>query len=62
MTETPMTESDESRTRPGLRRYLRVWRHDHWFWPYLKQNRVRLTLIFLLGALTFVCGAGLMFT
>ncbi|MDN6802607.1 MAG: thiol reductant ABC exporter subunit CydC [Bifidobacterium mongoliense] len=55
-------ETNEDRTRPGLRRYLRVWRHDHWFWPYLKQNRVRLTLIFLLGALTFVCGAGLMFT
>lgn len=48
--------------RGGLGRYLHIWRNDHWFWPYLKQNRVRLAVIFVLGALSFVCAAGLMFT
>ncbi|MFT9009630.1 MAG: thiol reductant ABC exporter subunit CydC [Bifidobacterium sp.] len=46
----------------GLGDYLKAWHHDRWFWPYLRQNRWRLALIFLLGTLTFVCAAGLMFT
>jgi ATP-binding cassette subfamily C protein CydC len=53
---------DARRGATGLKRYLRAWRGDRWFWPYLRRNRVRLLLIFLLGALTFVCAAGLMFT
>ncbi|MCH4208892.1 thiol reductant ABC exporter subunit CydC [Bifidobacterium sp.] len=46
----------------GFSRYLRIWRNDHWFWPYLRQHRLLLAGIFLVGALTFVCAAGLMFT
>lgn len=42
--------------------YRGIWHHDHWFWPYLKHNKLRLALIFFLGVMTFVCGAGLMFT
>lgn len=46
----------------GFSHYLDIWRRDHWFWPYLKQHRLLLAAIFLVGALTFVCAAGLMFT
>lgn len=46
----------------GRTNYLRIWRKDHWFWPYLRDNKLLLAIIFLVGALTFVCAAGLMFT
>jgi ATP-binding cassette, subfamily C, bacterial CydC len=42
--------------------YLKLWHRDSWFWPYLRQNKLRLALIFFLGVMTFVCAAGLMFT
>lgn len=51
---------DDNKT--GLRNYLRLWDDDHWFWPYLKENKCRLAVIFFLGAMTFVCAAALMFT
>lgn len=51
---------DDNKT--GLRNYLRLWDDDHWFWPYLKENKRRLAMIFFLGAMTFVCAAALMFT
>lgn len=56
------SETNESSAHHGLGSYLEAWHHDHWFWPYLRQNRWRLALIFCMGALTFVCAAGLMFT
>ncbi|SCC79439.1 ATP-binding cassette, subfamily C, CydC [Bifidobacterium commune] len=51
---------DNKKTK--LRDYLRLWDNDHWFWPHLKENKGRLAMIFLLGAMTFVCAAALMFT
>lgn len=48
--------------KTSLRDYLRLWDGDHWFWPYLKENKRRLAMIFFLGAMTFVCAAALMFT
>lgn len=50
------------KTKPRLRNYLRAWHNDHWFWPYLKQNKLRLALIFFVGVLTFICAGALMFT
>ncbi|BDR53584.1 amino acid ABC transporter ATP-binding protein [Bombiscardovia nodaiensis] len=58
---TPASSSASSRKALSAK-YLSVWHKDHWFWPYLKQNRGLLALIFFLGTLTFVCAAGLMFT
>lgn len=46
----------------SLSHFAGIWHRDHWFWPYLRQNRVLLALIFFLGAVTFVCAGGLMFT
>ena len=64
MPTTSRTEGGQAAsTRAGRRtNYLNIWHRDHWFWPYLRQNRGRLALIFLLGTITFVCAAGLMFT
>ncbi|WEV72031.1 thiol reductant ABC exporter subunit CydC [Bifidobacterium sp. ESL0790] len=45
-----------------LRDYLKIWDHDHWFWPYLRENKRKLAFIFFLGSMTFVCAAALMFT
>ncbi|WEV52555.1 thiol reductant ABC exporter subunit CydC [Bifidobacterium sp. ESL0704] len=45
-----------------LRDYLKIWDNDHWFWPYLRENKRKLALIFFLGSMTFVCAAALMFT
>lgn len=56
------TSSDTSSRSSKRTNYLKLWHNDHWFWPFLKQNRVLLTLIFALGTLTFICAAGLMFT
>lgn len=50
------------KSKPKLRDYLRIWDNDHWFWPYLKENKRTLTLIFFLGSMTFICAAALMFT
>lgn len=61
-TQPDSEQPDPACGHGGLGRYLHVWRNDHWFWPYLRENRLRLALIFALGALTFVCAAGLMFT
>ncbi|RBP97433.1 thiol reductant ABC exporter subunit CydC [Bifidobacterium aemilianum] len=57
----PDTSSGEEQSQ-GRTNYLRIWHKDHWFWPYLKQNKGLLALIFFLGTITFVCAAGLMFT
>lgn len=51
-----------SNNKGRLRDYLRAWHDDHWFWPFLKQNKWRLGLIFFVGLLTFICAAALMFT
>ncbi|KRL14097.1 thiol reductant ABC exporter subunit CydC [Schleiferilactobacillus perolens] len=45
-----------------LRDYIHAWHDDHWFWPFLKQNKGLLAIIFLVGLITFVCAAALMFT
>ena len=58
-TETGQWTPAESGRRTN---YLSIWHKDHWFWPYLRQNKGLLALIFFLGTLTFVCAAGLMFT
>ena len=64
MPTTSRTETGQGTpAEPGRRtNYLSIWHKDHWFWPYLRQNKVLLALIFFLGTLTFVCAAGLMFT
>lgn len=54
-------EATGTKTASG-RDYLKLWHRDSWFWPYLRQNKLRLVLIFFLGVMTFVCAAGLMFT
>ena len=61
---TSRTETGQGTpAEPGRRtNYLSIWHKDHWFWPYLRQNKGLLALIFFLGTLTFVCAAGLMFT
>ncbi|OZG50701.1 thiol reductant ABC exporter subunit CydC [Bombiscardovia coagulans] len=56
------TSSNTSSRSSKRTNYLKLWHNDHWFWPFLKQNRVLLALIFALGTLTFICAAGLMFT
>lgn len=58
----PLQTEGATVARHKLSAYMSAWRNDHWFWPYLKENRWRLALIFVLGSLTFVCAAGLMFT
>ena len=64
MPTTSRTETGQGTpAEPGRRtNYLSIWHKDHWFWPYLRQNKGLLALIFFLGTLTFVCAAGLMFT
>ncbi|MCT6811234.1 MAG: thiol reductant ABC exporter subunit CydC, partial [Bifidobacterium sp.] len=57
-----MGSSKTSRRGRGLSGYMHIWHRDHWFWPYLRQNKGLLALIFFLGTITFVCAAGLMFT
>ena len=60
-----ITVTDDTRVHEshhGLFSYVRAWHNDHWFWPYLREHRLRLAIVFLLGSLTFVCAAGLMFT
>ena len=61
---TSRTETGQGTPAESGRRtnYLSIWHKDHWFWPYLRQNKGLLALIFFLGTLTFVCAAGLMFT
>lgn len=54
--------SKTSRRGRGLSGYMHIWHRDHWFWPYLRENKGLLALIFFLGTITFVCAAGLMFT
>ncbi|BDR54142.1 amino acid ABC transporter ATP-binding protein [Bombiscardovia apis] len=61
-TSTETKTQAASGEQAGRTNYLRVWHKDHWFWPYLKQHKGLLTLIFFLGTMTFVCAAGLMFT
>ena len=64
MPTTSRTETGQGTPAESGRRtnYLSIWHKDHWFWPYLRQNKGLLALIFFLGTLTFVCAAGLMFT
>ena len=64
MPTTSRTETGQGSPAEAGRRtnYLSIWYKDHWFWPYLRQNKGLLSLIFFLGTLTFVCAAGLMFT
>lgn len=64
MPTTSRTEGGQGASTKAGRRtnYLNIWHSDHWFWPYLRQNKGLLALIFLLGTITFVCAAGLMFT
>lgn len=59
-----MTDSEQTILEPAKSHtnYLNIWHKDHWFWPYLRQNRGLLSLIFFLGTVTFICAAGLMFT
>ncbi|MDF7663525.1 thiol reductant ABC exporter subunit CydC [Bifidobacterium sp. ESL0763] len=60
--QVPQAATPHDGGKVRLRDYLKVWEHDHWFWPYLKENRRKLVLIFFLGLMTFVCAAALMFT
>ncbi|MGM9891920.1 thiol reductant ABC exporter subunit CydC [Limosilactobacillus sp.] len=41
---------------------LRALRHDQWVRPYLRHYRKTLILAITIGVVTFVCGAGLMFS
>jgi ATP-binding cassette, subfamily C, bacterial CydC len=61
-TRVSISSDPVGNNKTGLRDYLRLWDDDHWFWPYLKENKRKLAMIFFLGAMTFVCAAALMFT
>lgn len=41
---------------------LRALKHDHWVRPFLHRYRKTLVLAITLGIVTFICGAGLMFS
>ena len=41
---------------------LRALKHDQWVRPYLRHYRKTLILAITIGVITFVCGAGLMFS
>lgn len=56
------TSSNDPQSDSKHMNYVKLWKSDFWFWPFLKQKKALLILIFMLGALTFVCAAGLMFT
>lgn len=61
-TDSAAASSPSTENKSKLRDYLKIWDNDHWFWPYLKENKGTLALIFFLGSMTFICAAALMFT
>ncbi|WP_251546587.1 thiol reductant ABC exporter subunit CydC [Limosilactobacillus caecicola] len=42
--------------------FLRAFKHDQWVKPFLKRYRWTLCLAIAVGIITFICGAGLMFS
>ena len=41
-----MGSSKASRRGRGLSGYMHIWHRDHWFWPYLRQDKGLLQVVF----------------